>query len=83
VVRPTLLSNPWFYVAFATTIAVLGVAGVRLWKAGVLHHPLPYALGALAVYWFSVSGGMYNIIRGVPFFVRDREGRIQLFGQRR
>ncbi len=35
--------------------------------------------GLLQVFWFSVSGGMYNIIRGMPLFMRDRNGKLQFF----
>lgn len=37
-------------------------------------------LGGLVIYWFSVSGGMYNIIRGMPMFV-PRENGAQFFMQ--
>ena len=38
-----------------------------LWTAGVLF-----------VYWFSVSGGMHNIIRGVPLYYPDQDGKVKV-----
>ena len=39
-----------------------------------------YICGSLVVYWFSMSGGMYNIIRNVPFVGMDRRtGKAMLF----
>jgi hypothetical protein len=35
-----------------------------------------WALGALAVYWFATSGGMYNIIRGIPLYYRGQNGKL-------
>lgn len=37
--------------------------------------------GAITVYFFSVSGAMFNIIRKVPMFMRERrdEGKVVFF----
>ena len=37
-----------------------------------------WAAGVLFVYWFSVSGGMHNIIRGVPLYYPDQNGQIKV-----
>lgn len=41
-------------------------------------YPL-WVVGTLAVWWFATSGGMYNIIRGMPMVLPTRGGRIKLF----
>jgi oligosaccharyltransferase complex subunit gamma len=56
-------------------IALLARAGFALADAPLLRWPPLYALGALFVYWFSLSGGMYNIIRGVPAVGFDQRTR--------
>lgn len=38
-----------------------------------LHNPWTWCLGGLFIYFFSSSGGMFDIIRGMPFSTRDRE----------
>ena len=38
-----------------------------------LHDPRVWCILGLTVYVFSVSGGMYNIIRGMPMYIPDRE----------
>lgn len=37
-------------------LGALAAAGYRLYYAPFMRHQALYALGALAVYWFSVSG---------------------------
>lgn len=61
-------------------VAALCAAGWRLYQAPLMHFAPLYAAGSLLVYWFAVSGGMYNIIRGAPFVGFDRAtGRGELF----
>jgi len=36
-----------------------------------------WALGALVVYGFSTSGGMYNIIRGMPMYMIQPGGKVK------
>lgn len=38
----------------------------------ILHHPHLWLVGAVFVYFFSVSGAMHNIIRKMPLFLADR-----------
>lgn len=69
--RPSIYKHPLFPVMVLAALVGVAVTAYGLLKAGFFHHPLPYAVAALVVFWFSVSGGMYNIIRGVPMFGRD------------
>lgn len=58
------------------TLAFLGgvcYVGWQLYKAPFMRWPQLYAAGAVGVYWFATSGGMYNIIRGVPMVGYDRK----------
>lgn len=50
-------------------------------KDTIMHDPRFWCFNAVLVYFFSVSGGMHNIIRGMPFFTQDREhpGKLQFF----
>jgi oligosaccharyltransferase complex subunit gamma len=50
-----------------------------LWWSPLVQHPFIWAFGSIAVVWFSVSGGMFNIIRGMPMFIRDKDGKLQFF----
>lgn len=77
--RPSIYQNPWFYVTITGGMAVLGVLVWKLFTTNLVRHPAIWAVLALAVFWFSASGGMYNIIRGMPLFIRDRNGRLQFF----
>lgn len=41
---------------------------------------LIWTAGSLVVFWFAVSGGLHNIIRGVPLKYFDpKTGQVQLF----
>ena len=59
---------PLFTLAF---LAGASFIGYKLYYAPFMQSPSLYAAGAMAVIWFSTSGGMYNIIRGVPFVGYD------------
>ena len=37
-----------------------------------------WVFGVLVIYWFSVSGGMHNIIRGVPMYYPDQNGQVKV-----
>lgn len=63
------------------SLAVLGAlifVGIKLYNAPFMRHQALYAVGALVIYWFSVSGGMFNIIRGVPFVGYDHRKRTSM-----
>lgn len=77
--RPSLLKSKYFPALVLGTLGALLAVARLAWALGAFHHPLPYAVVCLAVFWFSVSGGMYNIIRGMPMFIRDKNGRLQFF----
>ncbi|XP_024371518.1 probable dolichyl-diphosphooligosaccharide--protein glycosyltransferase subunit 3B [Physcomitrium patens] len=48
-----------------------------------LREPRLWCLGALMIYFFSVSGGMHNIIRKMPLFMQDHnnQGKLVFFYQ--
>jgi oligosaccharyltransferase complex subunit gamma len=48
------------------------VFGYKFSQSSWIHYMPLYICGSLIVFWFSVSGGMYNIIRGMPFLGVDR-----------
>ena len=50
----------------------------RLYQSAILRSRWIWMIGAVIVCWFSTSGGMFNIIRGVPFAM-PKDGKIQLF----
>ncbi len=50
------------------TLVALAYVGWKLYNAPFMRHTGLYALGSLLVFWFSASGGMYNIIRGMPLY---------------
>ena len=49
-----------------------GLFGYKFATSSLVHYMPLYICGSLCVYWFSLSGGMYNIIRGTPFVGVDR-----------
>lgn len=72
--RPTVVHNPLFPVALLFGIVVGGAAAWKLYNSPIVRITGLWAIGALGVYWFATSGGMYNIIRGIPFSI-VREGK--------
>lgn len=74
--RPSLLTHPAFPLLLVGGLASGGAAAWRFYNSPLARVNALWAVGALAVYWFSTSGGMYNIIRGVPLVTANREGRM-------
>lgn len=79
VVRPTLYNSPSFPFILAAAVMLLGYVAYLLWMTSFIRHPAIWATVSMAVFWFSASGGMFNIIRGMPLFIRDKNGRLQFF----
>ncbi|KXZ42310.1 hypothetical protein GPECTOR_164g152 [Gonium pectorale] len=77
--RPSIYKSPLFPVFVLGGVLAVAYLAYQVYARGLLRHTLPWAVVSLAVFWFSTSGGMYNIIRGVPFFTRDRNGNLQFF----
>lgn len=71
IVRPAAVRSRFLPLLTLAVMAGLGLLGQRLYHAAFMRHPAIYIAGALVVWWFSVSGGMHNIIRGVPLVGYD------------
>jgi oligosaccharyltransferase complex subunit gamma len=70
--RPTVVQNPLFPLGLLAFIVLGGAVAWKLYNSPIVRITGLWTLGALGVYWFATSGGMYNIIRGIPFsIVRD------------
>ncbi len=59
---------PLFTLAF---LAGAAAVGWQLYQAPFMRSPGLYAAGGVLIFWFSYSGGMFNIIRDVPFVGYD------------
>eukprot|EP00898_Chlorokybus_atmophyticus_P000722 jgi/Chlat1/1650/Chrsp127S00088 len=73
IVRPRLFDQTWFRITFLLGIVGFLSLAYKIISSGALQRPQLWVLGALAVYYFSVSGGMYGIIRGVPLVGVDQQ----------
>lgn len=65
-------------------VAAMGWVGYKLYQSPIMQWTPLYIVGCLVVYWFSVSGGMYNIIRDVPmvgYNSRERKAVMFISGQ--
>jgi len=78
VVRPSFVRSPLFPLAFAAAAAGGAAAAWRLHGSALARRRGVWGAGALGVWWFSTSGGMFNIIRGMPLVGADpqRPGRV-------
>lgn len=69
--KPTVFQAWWFpFVALSFLSSLLYIA-YKIFYADFMKNMVFYALATLFVYWFSVSGGMHNIIRGMPMVTID------------
>ena len=60
-------------------LSALAAIGWKLYNSALARSYPLWTVGALAVWWFSTSGGMYNIIRGMPMVLPQRDGTVKLF----
>lgn len=74
--RPSILKHPLFPLGLLAFIIVGGYAAWLIYNSPIVKITALWALGALAVYWFATSGGMYNIIRGVPLYYKGQNGKL-------
>lgn len=77
--KPHAGQNPLMPLLALVVVGTLGIVGWKLYNAEFMRYLWIWALGVLVVYWFSVSGGMHNIIRGVPLMYVDQSGKLNLF----
>ena len=69
------MQHPLFPVLALSFLACAAYVGWRLYNTSFMWQSWIYAVGVLAVFWFSVSGGMFNIIRGMPLVGLDPNTR--------
>lgn len=81
--RPSFLKQPGVMLLLASCALSFPYAAYVAWTLPFMHSPALWTCAALFVYWFSTSGGMYNIIRGMPMFFVDQQGKVQFFLQGR
>jgi oligosaccharyltransferase complex subunit gamma len=62
-----------------TILAALAAAGWKFYNSPLAAWMPLWVAGTLGVWWFATSAGMYNIIRGMPFALPTRDGRVKLF----
>ncbi len=77
---PPSIAGPLTGVALLATAAALAKPAWRLYNSPLAASKGLQAAGALAVWWFAVSAGLYNIIRGMPLVAPGgRGGRSRIF----
>lgn len=75
--RPSFLKSPLFPLFALAVLAAGGWAAWRLYHSPLVRMTWLWALGALAVYGLSTSGFMFNIIRGMPMYIVERDGKVR------
>ncbi|KAF7100026.1 hypothetical protein CFC21_101587 [Triticum aestivum] len=74
IVRPPLVSRNQMILLVLLFLISIPFGIKRIMEGDTLLHDRKlWMAGALFVYFFSVSGGMYGIIRHTPMFITDRE----------
>lgn len=77
--RKSVMQSRWFgLVAILTVCNGMGLL-YKLYYTQWVRNSLIYLSGTLAICWFATSGGMFNIIRNIPFAIPTKDGRVQYF----
>ena len=80
IVKPSFLTSAFFPPLALATLALGGYVAFQLYYAEFMRNQLIWTTSTLVVFWFAVSGGMHNIIRGVPMYFFDHQaGKVQMF----
>eukprot|EP00958_Prasinococcus_capsulatus_P010771 scaffold1056_cov564-Prasinococcus_capsulatus_cf.AAC.3 len=69
--RPSVTDEPWFPFVALISLASAVYAAYKAFQMKIQSNPYFLGFACLAICFFSLSGGMYNIIRGVPMFSQD------------
>jgi hypothetical protein len=75
--RPSFIKSPAFPFVALAVLAGLAAVGWKLYNSPLVRQTWVWAVGSLVVYGFATSGGMYNIIRGVPMYYPLPGGRVK------
>ncbi|GAQ79061.1 Oligosaccharyltransferase complex [Klebsormidium nitens] len=81
IVRPPPLSKLQVSLILAAVLLLGPYIGYKVLSLPAVQEPKLWAIAAIGVYYFSVSGGMYNIIRGIPWATADERGKPVFFHQ--
>ncbi|KAK9826559.1 hypothetical protein WJX74_002791 [Apatococcus lobatus] len=80
--RPSLFNSRLFPVLALAFVAAGTYVAYRIYYLPILKNLGLWLAASLVVFWFSASGGMHNIIRGVPLVMPDmKTGKVQMFLQ--
>ena len=78
--KPSFTNSPLFPVLALAVLAAGAYVAYHLYYAEFMKNQLIWTAGTLLVFWFAVSGGMHNIIRGVPMYFFDpKSGKVNMF----
>jgi len=81
--RPSATKHPLFPVAAVSFLVVLAYAAWKVYNSPIVRITALWGIGACVVFWFSTSGGMYNIIRGMPMVSVGQNGKVMWWMQGR
>ncbi|CAK0762797.1 hypothetical protein CVIRNUC_002993 [Coccomyxa viridis] len=77
--QPSFMRSRLFPPVFVAAVLAMGFLAYNLYNAPFMKNLGLWVFGVLVIYWFSVSGGMHNIIRGVPMYYPDQSGQVKVF----
>ncbi len=76
--QPSFMRSRLFPPVFVAAVLAMGFLAYNLYYAPFMKNLALWVFGVLVIYWFSVSGGMHNIIRGVPMYYPDQNGQVKV-----
>jgi oligosaccharyltransferase complex subunit gamma len=81
VVRPSIFRTWWWPLVAVAILLIAGYTGISFATSDFFKKNIERIgiLASMFIYWFATSGGLYNIIRGMPFSYPDHQTRKMVY----
>eukprot|EP00892_Ulva_mutabilis_P004234 jgi/Ulvmu1/2182/UM013_0027.1 len=77
--EPSALQDPVLLAVLLMLLVPGAYAGWRIYTSSWIGNPWIWSVAVMAVFMFATSGGMYNIIRGIPLVRQQENGQVEWF----
>lgn len=77
--RPSITDSKFFLFFTISSIIIIIYTSYKIYCTPIIQNKWIWMMAVVSICWFATSGGLFNIIRGIPFSMRSKDGKTQLF----